>query len=144
MNRSQIWPIVSHRALYDLAFALRKCALSLENAISIGLRSGEYLGRNSIHGPIDHHGAVRPSCLSAAIKVCVCHLPKGASAFNRYPRRLRPRSDVMLVFTGCLINEHQAMGVTLHGRLMPTAPFGPYLSCISAFLFRCQQCFFYN
>ena len=47
-------------------------------------------------------------------------------------------------FYGCLVNEHQPLRQTLHGWLTPTAPFGPGLSYISAFLFRGQQRFFYS
>src|SRR5919106_313364 len=43
------------------------------------------------------HGAVRPSHRSPAMKVCVAQCPNGASAFNRAPRRARPRRRVILV-----------------------------------------------
>src|SRR3984893_6624314 len=43
------------------------------------------------------HGAVRPSQRNPAMKVCVAQWPNGASAFNRAPRRARPRRRVILV-----------------------------------------------
>src|SRR5262245_25010729 len=43
------------------------------------------------------HGAVRPSQRSPAMKVCVAQCPNGALAFNRAPRRARPRRRVILV-----------------------------------------------
>src|SRR3546814_3183917 len=44
-------PMASIRGSKERAAAFRRWALSLEKAISIGFRSGEYCGRKSIHAP---------------------------------------------------------------------------------------------
>jgi len=44
-------------------------------------------------------GAVMPWQRSPAMKVCVPQWPNGASAISLVPRRLRPRSRTILVFT---------------------------------------------
>jgi hypothetical protein len=44
-------------------------------------------------------GAMRPSDVRPAMKVCVPQPPKGASIRSRCPRRARPRSRVRFVFT---------------------------------------------
>jgi hypothetical protein len=44
-------PSASHKASKVLAAFFRSSALSLEKAISIGFRSGEYGGRNRSHAP---------------------------------------------------------------------------------------------
>lgn len=49
-------PMVSITASKVRAAALPRWAFSLEKAISIGFRSGEYCGRNSIHAPCAHDG----------------------------------------------------------------------------------------
>src|SRR3954463_5012545 len=49
--------------------------------------------------PSTTQGAVSPSHLSAAMKVWVPQRPNGAEARKRCPRRLRPRSRVILVLT---------------------------------------------
>ena len=49
---------------------LRRCALSLENAISMGFRSGLYGARNKNHQP-----ALRMAFAAAAF-LCVARLPR--------------------------------------------------------------------
>ena len=49
--------------------------------------------------PSTTQGAVSPSHLSAAMKVCVPQRPNGAEARKRCPRRLRPRNRVIFVLT---------------------------------------------
>src|SRR3954449_11320025 len=49
--------------------------------------------------PFTTQGALSPSHLSAAMNVWVPQRPNGAEARKRCPRRLRPRSRVILVLT---------------------------------------------
>ena len=47
-------------------------------------------------------GAIRASCVSPAMKVCVPHLPNGAVPYSRSPTGARPRSRVRFVLTACV------------------------------------------
>src|SRR5258705_9762809 len=63
------------------------------------LRADIAIENGTIHGSLDDQGATSSSQRKPAMKVCVRHLPKGASAMSRSPFRPRPRKGVMLVFT---------------------------------------------
>jgi hypothetical protein len=91
------------------------------------------------------------------MRVWVCHLPKGASARNLLPQRLRPRNGVMLVFTPfggksrvhprflsrLTIEEDEPGRLAAHEGLAAFAPFMPGRFHIGALSLRCQQQFFY-
>ena len=89
---------------FERTLGLRK-EFDFNNGIAVGKGRGELgldigVERRAIHGAVHPtQGAVSPSHLSAAMKVCVPQRPNGAEARKRCPRRLRPRSRVILVLT---------------------------------------------